>query len=99
MITGSIHKKNTVKSYEALLRRFNQDFGERSIESVTTDEILEFLNEITEGKKQQTKRIKYAHLSAFFNFIRANINTDFRRPCDSPMEGFFWERILYGRGR
>jgi integrase/recombinase XerD len=67
--TGPIHKKNTVKSYEALLSGFYQDFGERSIESVTTDEILGFLNEITEGKKQQTKRIKYAHLSAFFNFI------------------------------
>jgi len=77
-------KKNTVKSYQALLSRFNQDFGERSIESVTTDEILEFLNQITEGRKQQTKRIKYAHLSAFFNFIRANINTDLRNPCDSP---------------
>jgi integrase len=55
------------------------------MESVTTDEILEFLNGITEGRKQQTKRIKYAHLSAFFNFIRANIDTDFRNPCDNPM--------------
>ncbi len=78
-------QKNTVKSYEALLSRFNKDFGERSIENVTTDEILEFLNQITEGRKQQTKRIKYAHLSAFFNFIRANVNTDFRNPCDNPM--------------
>ena len=40
---------------------------------------------ITEGKKQQTKRIKYAHIAAFFNFIRANIDTYFRSPCDSPM--------------
>jgi integrase/recombinase XerD len=55
------------------------------METITTDEILEFLNGITEGRKQQTKRIKYAHLSAFFNFIRANVNPDFRSPCDSPM--------------
>ncbi len=78
-------QKNAGKSYEELLSRFSKDFGERSIESITTDEILEFLNEISEGKKQQTKRIKYAHLSAFFNFIRANINTDLRNPCDKPM--------------
>ena len=45
-------QKNTVKSCEALLSRFNKDFGEQSIESVTTDEILEFLNQITEGRKQ-----------------------------------------------
>jgi site-specific recombinase XerD len=33
-------QKNTVTSYEAILARFRQDFGERSIEGVTTDEII-----------------------------------------------------------
>ncbi|MBC8420400.1 MAG: site-specific integrase [Desulfobacterales bacterium] len=80
-----MHKKNTVRAYEALLSRFYQDFGERSLDSLTSDQILGFLNEITEGNKQQTKRIRYSHLSAFFNFIRTNIDTDFQNPCDNPI--------------
>ncbi|MBC8466528.1 MAG: tyrosine-type recombinase/integrase [Deltaproteobacteria bacterium] len=80
-----MHKKNTVKAYEALLSRFCQDFGERSLDSFTSDEILEFLNKITEGTKQQTKRIRYSHLSAFFNFVRTNIDQSFQNPCDTPI--------------
>ena len=37
------------------------------------------------GRKPGTKRIRYAHLSAFFNFIRNNLDTNFKNPCDSPM--------------
>jgi integrase/recombinase XerD len=46
---------------------------------------LGFLNKITEGTKQQTKRIRYSYLSAFFNFIKTNINQDFHNPCDTPL--------------
>jgi len=44
---------------------------------------LEFLNKITEGTKQQTKRIHYYHFSVFFNFVRTNIEQDFQNPCDT----------------
>ncbi len=43
-----------------------------------------FLNKITEGTKQQTKRIRYSYLSAF-NFIKTIINQDFHNPCDTPL--------------
>jgi len=46
---------------------------------------LAFLNKISEGTNQQTKRIRYSHLSAFFNFIRTNIDKDFQNPCDTPI--------------
>jgi integrase len=49
------------------------------------DKILTFLNKITEGRKPQTKRVRFAHLTAFFNFIKDNINPDINNPCDSPM--------------
>jgi integrase/recombinase XerD len=39
--------------------------------------------ELDRGDKQQTKRIRYSHLSAFFNFIRTNISQDFQNPCDT----------------
>ena len=52
---------------------------------VSTDDILSFLNRITVGKKSSTKRVRYAHLSAFFNFIKNNLASDLVNPCDSPM--------------
>jgi integrase/recombinase XerD len=52
---------------------------------VTSDEILSFLNQLTEGKKQQTKRTRYSHLSALFNFIKNNFDHNIQNPCDTPM--------------
>jgi integrase/recombinase XerD len=55
------------------------------LNELSTDDILSFLNRITVGKKSSTKRVRYAHLSAFFNFIKNNLVSDFKNPCDSPM--------------
>ena len=52
---------------------------------MTADTILTFLNKVTEGRKPGTKRVRYAHLSAFFNFIQNDIVSDLKNPCDSPM--------------
>ncbi len=38
-----------------------------------------------EGRKRQTKRTRYFHLLAFFNFIKNNLDQDFRNPCNTPM--------------
>lgn len=60
-------------------------FGDHQLGELTTDDVMEFLNLVTKGCKPQTKRIRYAHLSAFFNFIQNNLDSDFTNPCDSPM--------------
>jgi integrase len=52
---------------------------------VSTDDILDFMAKFTEGLKPQTKRIRFSHLTAFFNFMRNNFDCDFKNPCDSPM--------------
>ena len=46
---------------------------------------MSFLNDITEGRKPQTKRTRFSHLTAFFNFTKNNIDQDFQNPCDSPI--------------
>ena len=46
---------------------------------------MEFLGKISKDTKQQTKRIRFSHLSAFFNFVRTNIIEDFQNPCDRPI--------------
>ena len=76
-------KNNTLKAYHMVLSNFNQEFGERDMREITSDEIMSFLSGITEGTKQQTKRTRYAHLCALFNFIRNNIDQNFQNPCDT----------------
>jgi integrase/recombinase XerD len=49
------------------------------------DNILDFMNELTEGRKPQTKRARFTSLLAFFNFAKNNVDPDFTNPCDSPM--------------
>ena len=65
--------------------KFCEVFGDHQLGELTVDDIMDFLNQITDGRKPQTKRIRYSHLSAFFNFIKNNIDPDFTNLCDSPM--------------
>jgi len=37
------------------------------------------------GYMPYTKRVRYSHLSSFFNFVRNNIDHDSGNPCDTPM--------------
>jgi integrase len=55
------------------------------LDTLTFGEILSFLSEFTEGTKQSTKRLRYALLSAFFNFIKNSIDPEFQNPCDTPI--------------
>ena len=81
----SIRKKNTLRNYERLLPKFADRFGSREAEAITTEEILSFLAEVTEGTKQSTKRLRYSLLSSFFNFIRNSIDPGLQNACDSPI--------------
>jgi len=41
------------------------------------------LNRITEGRKQQTKRTRYANITSFFNFIKNNVDIEIKNPCSN----------------
>ena len=56
-------------------------FGDKDLEEISSEDILTFLNKITDGRKQQTKRTRYSHLAAFFNFIETNIDERIQNPC------------------
>jgi len=78
-------KENSIRAYKRVLSKFCEEFGARNLEEITIEKVLSFLNRITEGKKRATKRTRYSHLLAFFNFIKNHIDQDFRNPCDTPM--------------
>ena len=65
-------KENSVRAYKLVLRQLYKEFGTENLEAITTEKMLSFLNRITEGKKRQTKKTRYSHLLAFFNFIKKN---------------------------
>ena len=78
-------KQNTMRNYENLLTRFSNQFSERELESIKTDEILAFLTHSSQGVRQTTKRLRYSLLSAFFNFIRSSVNPTLQNPCETPI--------------
>ena len=78
-------KKNTVRAYEWVINKFCEKVGDLDLNELSPDGILTFLNLITEGRKSQTKRVRFAHLTAFFNFIKNNIDPDINNPCNLPM--------------
>jgi integrase/recombinase XerD len=78
-------KPNTVRSYEAILAKLDRSFGDEELEEISSEDILTFLDKITEGTKQQTRRTRYSHLAAFFNFIIANIDEQIQNPCGNQL--------------
>ena len=65
--------------------KFCEVFGDHQLDELTVDDIMDFINQLTDGCKPQTKRIRYSHFSTFFNFSKNNLDSDFSNPCDAPM--------------
>ena len=78
-------KKNTQRSTEFVLNQFNEKFGDWELSAITSDEVLAFLTDLTDGKKQTTKRSRYAVLSSFFNLMQEIIDQELKNPCRVPM--------------
>ncbi len=78
-------KENSIRAYKLVFTQLCEEFGDENLEELNTERILSFLNQITEGRKRETKRTRYSHLLSFFNFIKNNLDEDLRNPCDTPM--------------
>ena len=63
-------KENTSRAYELTMSKFVPQFHDTHLNTLMSDEVLMFLNQSTEGKKQSTKKVYYSHLNSFFNFIK-----------------------------
>jgi site-specific recombinase XerD len=67
--------KNTIESYGAMLPKLIGHFGkDRELAAIASEEILSFLNKISENGEQQTRHGRYFHLKAFFNFIKTDLD-------------------------
>lgn len=55
------------------------------MDNISTDDVLSFLNNLTQNRKHGTKRTRFSHLSSFFNFVKNNIDHSLQNPCNNPM--------------
>ena len=77
-------RTNTLANYSFLLGKFGTLFENRKLDSITTEEIIAFLADITTGRKQNTKRSRYTTLSAFFNLMINTLQPELHNPSLSP---------------
>jgi hypothetical protein len=55
------------------------------LEELPVDLVQTFLESVTNGSKPQTRKMRFAHLTSFFNFSHDNLSPDFQNPCNSQM--------------
>jgi hypothetical protein len=77
-------RPNTLANYEFLLGKLDKAYNDRGIDAISTEKIIAFLTDVTEGRKQNTKQSRYTTLSAFFNLIINTLQPEMRNPCLSP---------------
>ncbi len=77
-------KSRTLQSYHYLLQRFEAQFADRSFDSLGSDEIYQFRENLTENLARSTHRLRYAQLKAFYNFLGDKCNLNMRNPCNAP---------------
>ena len=68
-----------------LLIRFERIYAERALDSIGTDEIYTFLETLTQDLAQSTRRLRYAQLKTFYNFIIDRCSLNMRNPCNTSL--------------
>jgi len=81
----SNHKTRTIESYTLLLDRFNAIHTEKLLDDISPDEIFQFLEDQTRSLAKSTRRLRYAQLKAFFNFIIDRCSLNMRNPCNASL--------------
>ena len=81
----SNHKTRTIESYTLLLDRFNAIHADQLLEVVSPDEIFHFLEDPTRNLAKSMRRLRYAQLKAFYNFIIDRCSLNMRNPCNASL--------------
>ncbi|HUT63955.1 MAG TPA: site-specific integrase, partial [Anaerolineae bacterium] len=79
------HKMRTIESYNLLLGRFDAIYAQSPVADISPDEILHFLENMTQYLAKSTRRLRYAQIKAFYNFIIDRCSLNMRNPCNTPL--------------
>jgi integrase/recombinase XerD len=77
-------KKNTLRNYEFILSSFQKHFGDIDLSVISSEDILGFMSTVTNGTNQNTKKLRFTLISAFFNFVKNSLDPEITNPCDNP---------------
>jgi len=75
------HRKRTTDSYRYFLEHFENSFPDSHVEEITSDHVYQFLEALTEHAAKSTRRLRYAQLKAFFNFLINEKRHPMKNPC------------------
>jgi integrase/recombinase XerD len=79
------HKKRTIESYNLVFGRFGAIYAQRSLDEISPDEIFHFLESMTQNLSKSTRRLRYAQIKAFYNFIIDRCSLNMRNPCNTTL--------------
>jgi integrase/recombinase XerD len=74
-------KHSTNMSYSFLFNNLRTYFDGRTVESITPDDIGQFLESFTAAFSKGTRHLRYAQAKAFFNFVINEWSLDIKNPC------------------
>ena len=78
-------KEKTRESYGYLFRSMEALLGNTMIESISSQDLYQFLLLLTEGRARTTARLRYAQLKSFFNFTIERTGAPMTNPCNDPL--------------
>lgn len=81
----SNHKKRTIESYNPLIDKFETIYKQKSLEDISSDEVFQFLENVTHSLSKSTRRLRYAQIKAFYNFIIDRRSLNMRNPCNTSL--------------
>jgi len=76
-------KQRSIHSYRYILKKFESVYGNRQFESLGSDDVLQFLEDLTGDSARATRKLRYAQLKTFFNYIIGNFDFNIKNPCSS----------------
>ena len=79
------HRRRTIDSYRYLLSKFEAAYATREVASISSEEIFQFLEGLTQSLAKSTRRLRYAQLKAFYNFIIERCPFNAKNPCSAPL--------------
>src|SRR3989338_4732479 len=82
---ASFAKPTSRAAYHHLYVHFLKAFPSKELESFTAQEIFDLLNQITQGRMQATRRLRFQQIKSILNFGINNLELNFKNPCGTPM--------------
>jgi len=81
----SSQRSRTIQSYRPLLQKIESRFAGRSFDSIGSEEIYHLLENLTKDHSKSTRRLRYAQMKAFYNFMIEKSDLNMRNPCNAPI--------------